>query len=672
MRAAFETGTDSSEIVYSRARLIDLLLAEHWAVQIGDLDHPEQIALVATGGYGRAELHPCSDIDLLILLNNRCRVEKYRSFVSKFVTLLWDAGLNVGHSVRTIAQCDREARNDITIATNLLESRLIAGPEPLFSEMQRRVGPNKAWSTERFFRAKLAEQQDRHRKYGETGYRLEPNLKESPGGLRDAQMIGWVAKSHFGVADPAKLLNRGFLNRQEYDELINARAFLWRIRVALHFLAGRSEDQLLFDHQRQLAPMLGFGNRKGRRGVEGFMRQYYRSVTTLRRLNEMLLQYFQEAILGRSGKIRPINERFQSRGGYLEARDSRLFEQQPSAMLELFLIMEQQRPKLEGVRAGTIRQLRNSLSLINAEFRADPVTSELFMAIFHQPKGVSHELQRMNRYGVMAAYIPEFDRVTGLMQHDLFHIYTVDEHTLILIRNLRRFAVPEWQHDLPTASGIFANLPKPQLLYLAGLFHDIGKGRGGDHSAIGARIATRFCRRHGLSFADAHLVSWLVGNHLKMSMVSQRQDISDPDVLAAFADLVGDSTRLDYLLLLTIADMRATNPNVWNDWKASLLFKLYDGTRRVLARGIGSAPDRQQRIRDLKAQALELIDSADNERARTQAFWRHLEDSYWLRHSPREMAWHGRVLAKRWGRTTLASSNKEGAGSTALLVYAPD
>ncbi|MGD8785395.1 MAG: [protein-PII] uridylyltransferase, partial [Thioalkalispiraceae bacterium] len=500
LKDRFLEGRSATELVYLRAQVVDVILQQAWLRFFPDGD--TNIALVAVGGYGRGELHPHSDIDIQILI--RKDPAPFHDAIIGFTTFLWDIGLEVGHSVRTIKDCVREARQDITVATNILESRLLIGAEDLFEEQQKKTSVKKIWPSKKFFAAKLEEQQARHQKFNDTTYNLEPNLKEGPGGLRDIQMIGWVAKRHFNATTLHDLVTHDFLTDDEYKILNEGEAFLWQIRFAMHIITGRREDRLLIDHQRALAKQFGYQDDFKNMAVEKFMKEYYRTVMELNRLNEMLLNLFQEEILiGKSlRKPKPLNKRFQVRNNFLEVVNDKIFKYYPFALLEVFLLMEQN-PKIKGVRANTIRLIRNNLQLIDNDFRDDLGCQTLFMEILRQPTGITHELRRMNRYGVLAAYLPIFGNIVGQMQHDLFHVYTVDEHTLMVIRNLRRFTVPEFKNEFPLCSDIIQTIPKQELLLLAGLFHDIAKGRGGSHAELGAKDAFTFCQRHQLSNYDS-------------------------------------------------------------------------------------------------------------------------------------------------------------------------
>ena len=658
-------------LVRDRARLVDLLLQTAWQTHVGE--HVREIALIAVGGYGRGELNLCSDIDILILLP-KSESASWQSHLEQFLTFMWDIGLEVGHSVRTIDDCQRESAADVSVATTLIESRLLSGPESLFDAMRRALGPERVWPTKDFFEAKVAEQTARHHRYYDTAYNLEPNVKSSPGGLRDIQTIGWVAKRYFGAESLDELVDHGFLTKGELRKLKTAQAYLWKIRFALHVLTKRREDRLLFDHQIKLAKMFGYEDATYTLAVEQFMQRYYRTAMDVSLLNEMLLQLFREAILfDASSEPLPVNPRFQIRNDYLEITNDEVFDRYPSALLEIFVVLEQN-PQVRGVRASTIRQLTRHLWLIDEEFRQHPRNHRLFSEILRAPVGVTHELRRMNLYGVLGRYIPAFGRIVGRMQYDLFHAYTVDAHTLFVVSNLRRLAMPKYDHELPELSRIMQSLPKQEIAYLAALFHDIAKGRGGDHSDLGAVDAEAFCLEQGLSRYDARLVAWLVRNHLVLSVTAQKKDISDPKVIYDFAKHVGDRNHLDYLYVLTVADVRGTNPKLWNNWKASLFAEFYERTKQALRRGLESPIDREELIAEIQAQAREMIAMTTLTAPKQQAVWRRFTDDYFLRHTPEEITWHTQMLADRdlADRTSLVSvEERSGRGGTGITTYTP-
>ncbi len=635
LRARFLAGDSVVGLVRARAALIDEVLIGLWREYL----EVTGVALVAVGGYGRGELHPHSDVDVMLLLPDTLP-DGAEDALSSFVTALWDIGLEIGHSARTLEQCREEAATDLTVVTTMMEARLLAGSADLFAAMQQVIAPQNMWPSDRFFEEKRKEQIARHHRYHDTAYNLEPNVKGSPGGLRDIQMIGWVAKRHFGAATLAELVAHNFLTPVQLQRLEDGQAFLWRIRFALHILTGRREDRLLFDHQKKLAEMLGYEDAVYTLAVEQLMQRYYRTVMELSRLNEMLLQLFEEAILmDPNAPAEPLNTRFQVKNGYLQTVDDDVFQRDPSALLELFLIL-QQKPELRGVSAFTVGLIKRNLHLIDDEFRLNPRNHRLFLQILRAPEGVTHELRRMNLYGVLGLYIPAFGRIVGRMQYDLFHAYTVDEHTLFVVSNLRRFALTRFDHEFPDCSEVMQNIEQPEIAYLSGLFHDIAKGRGGDHSELGAVDAEAFCLEHGLSKYEAGLVAWLVRHHLALSMTAQKKDIHDPAVLNEFATLVGDPLHLDYLYLLTVADVRATDPKLWNSWKAQLFRDLYILTRRALRRGLENPIDRELLLAEKQEKAREILLGRGIPDERIDRVWALLNEIYFLKHRVKEITWH--------------------------------
>lgn len=666
-------GAPATDIVTVHAWLVDQVLLLAWQEVSKAIEPRGRMSLVAVGGYGRGELHPYSDVDLLVLLAKNTNPNTL-DFVEKLVRFLWDIGLEVGHSVRTIKECVKEARNDITVATNLMESRLILGDPPLYAELEERIRPPKIWPARRFFEAKWREQIERHARFHDTAYNLEPHVKEGPGGLRDIQMIGWVAQRYFGTGDLKELVAHEFLTLEEHRTLIRGRNFLWRLRNALHFTAKRREDRLLFDYQREIAEDFGYQDRAGHLAVEQLMKRYYRTVKDLRLLNEILLQHFQEAILSPGRKrLDRINRRFRSRDGFLEVTNDNVFERYPFALLEAFLIL-QQNEDLRGIRAATIRLIRANLHRIGQDFRQDIRSRTLFMEILRAPGGQTHALREMNAYGILGAYIPAFGQVVGQMQHDLFHVYTVDAHLLFVVRNLRRLAIDRHKDELPLARQIMARLFKRHRLYLAGLFHDIAKGRGGDHSELGEQDAFDFCKRHDMSDYDAHFVAWLVRHHLTMSWVAQRKDISDPQVIHEFARIVGDQEHLDNLYLLTVADIRGTSPKVWNEWKGQLLSELYGATTRALNRGITAPLDLEMRLEELKREVFRELEASPDGKTATEKLWQLLSNDYLLRHSPQTLAWHAQCLntAAVTDLPLVAGRHQRESGTSHYLILAPD
>ncbi len=631
----FNEGDDIVSLVTDRAIFIDFILHYAWH----RFSWSNDISLIAVGGYGRSELHPKSDVDLLILM----REEKPEDLESTqaLLLLLWDIGLDIGHSVRTIEQCVEIATEDITVATNITESRTIVGSAQLGIELQKQTHPSRVWPADEFFIAKWEEQQARHNKHGNTEYNLEPNIKNAPGGLRDIQTLAWVAKRYFGVNTLKQLGAEEFFTEEEFALLLNGEEFLWRVRYGLHMIAKRPEERLLFDYQRQLAELFGYKDTDESLAVEQFMCKYYRVVLSLREVNDVLMHYLQEVVLDNNinATITPINSRFQARNGYIEVSHPGVFEETPSALLEVFVLMGNH-PELKGLRAETIRLIREHRGLINDEFRADPVNTALFIKLMSCKRGLVTQLKRMKRYNILGRYLPEFGKIIGQMQHDLFHIYTVDAHTLAVIQNMRRFGYANARVKFPVAADCYRKLPRQELLYIAGLYHDIAKGRGGDHATLGAVDAKDFCLKHGLSKRAAKLVAWLVDKHLLMSSVSQKQDTNDPDVINAFAQEMGDQVHLDYLYCLTVADINATNPTLWTSWRASLMRQLYAETKRALRRGLENPIDCQDWIEETQENAKNLLNEQGCDPTDVAKVWGYLGDDYFLRESAEDVAWH--------------------------------
>lgn len=675
LNARFAAGRNVRRLVEDRAWFVDNLLQQAW--EQFEWNEEADIALVAVGGYGRGELHPYSDIDLLILLEHADH-EVFRDSIERFLTLLWDIGLEVGQSVRSIEECAEQAQADLTVITNLMESRTIAGPERLRKRMLEVTAPDRMWPSKAFFLAKRAEQQARHYKYNDTEYNLEPNVKGSPGGLRDIQTILWVARRQYGTLNLQALAGQGFLLENEGDLLAASQEFLWKVRYALHMLAGRSEDRLLFDYQRRIAELLGYKDSDARLAIEALMQQYYRVVMRIAKLSDLIIQHFEEEILAADAGtcITPINTRFQLHDGYIEATAPHIFRRFPFAILEIFVLMAQN-SEIKGVRADTIRLLREHRHLIDDAFRHDLRNTSLFVELFKCEKGVHRNLRRMNRYGILGRYLPEFGHIVGQMQHDLYHIYTVDAHTLNLIKHLRKLQYTPVSEMFPLASKLMGRLPKPELIYMAGLYHDIGKGRNGDHSELGAIDAQAFCARHQLPPWDSHLIVWLVQNHLVMSTTAQRKDLSDPQVIHDFAQLMGDETHLDYLYVLTVADINATNPSLWNSWRASLLRQLYTETKRALRRGLENPLDREEQIRQTQAAALDTLVRGGTDQDDAEQLWSQLGDDYFLRHTSADVAWHTDAILQQpadGGPLVLIreTTQRDFEGGSQIFIYAPD
>ena len=670
LAARFEAGANVRDLVHDRARVVDETILAAWNHFIQPAQ--DEYALFAVGGYGRGELHPHSDIDLMILVPTT-EPGAMDEPISAFITFLWDIGLEVGHSVRTLDDCKQRASEDVQILTTLMEARVLADAPDSALALSRTLAPDQMWADAEFFRAKVKEQQQRHGRYHDTAYNLEPNIKSSPGGLRDIQTILWLAQRHLGAGSLDELVDHGFLTPGQLRLLNSGEEFLWRIRFGLHKLTGRREDRLLFDHQTKMASELGYEDATFTLAVEQLMQRYYRTVMDTSRLNEMLIQLFEESILlDEDAPAISLSPRFQARNGYLEAVNQDVFVREPSALLELFVLLEQNLD-LKGVNAHTISLIKQHLWLIDEEFRQNPRNHRLFLTILKAPQGVTRTLKNMNTYGVLGLYIPAFGRIVGRMQYDLFHAYTVDAHTLFVVENLRRLSLPRFDHELPECSRIMQSLAKPEIAYLAGLFHDIAKGRGGDHSALGAVDAEAFCLEHGMSDYDSRLVAWLVSHHLQLSITAQKRDLNDPEVITEFAKLVGDRTHLDYLYLLTVADVRGTNPQLWNAWKDSLFRELYISTRRALRRGLENPIDKEQLISQTQARAEKMLSQTDIDPQFWRDLWSRLSDEYFLRYQAEEIAWHAETLSQQppSEKLLVEISDELRGGSTAIMAYAP-
>jgi [protein-PII] uridylyltransferase len=639
LRAEYEEHGDAMRLLQSRCQQVDGVLQKLWA----SLDFPPGLALAAVGGYGRGELYPASDIDLLILLPQEPDVE-LAAQLERLVGHFWDIGLEIGHSVRTVDECLNEAKADITVETALIEARLLAGNAELFQEFQGRL--RDILDPQAFFEAKRLEQQERYLRFNETPYSLEPNCKDSPGGLRDLQVIFWIAQVAGYGTTWADLEKHGFLTREEMQHAENCEGFLRHLRITLHFTVGRREDRLLFDYQTAIAEQFGFKPNEAKRASEQLMQGYYRNAKAITLLNTILLQNIDAALSPESEQIpQPIDENFQAIGDLLDVRDEDVFDRSPAAILDSFLVM-QECTDLRGMTARTLRALWRARERITPEFRADRRHRTIFLKLFQSPRGVVHEFRRMNQLDILGGYLPAFGRIVGQMQHDLFHAYTVDQHILQVLRNLRRFTMAEFAHEYPLCSQIISDFDRHWLLYIAAIFHDIAKGRGGDHSELGMADAREFCELHGLSEADTELVVWLVGNHLVFSAVAQKEDLSDPDVITAFAARVKDTRHLEALYLLTHADIRGTSPKVWNHWKGKLLADLYYMTRHRLEQADEIQPAHGI-IADRQAEAMRLLRYFALSDTVHERLWNQLDTVYFLRHSAEEIAWHTRSLHYR-------------------------
>lgn len=655
------------ELVVARASFTDALLKHVW--RLLDLDKVNELTLCAVGGYGRGQLQLYSDIDLLILSNNKLPFDVLEK-ISAFITLLWDVKLEVGQSVRNIKETVQLAKQDITIATNLVESRALAGDLALFKQLKEKT--NKTWSSKAFFQAKLKEQHIRHAKFNDTSYNLEPNVKENPGCLRDIQNIGWVAKKHFKEYDGMTLIGHGYFTELEHAELIECRSNLWRIRFALHVIANRSENRLLFDYQPQVAALLNFG--EGKAAVEKMMKHMFRIVRRVSELNYMLLQRFSKDILGRRNLWKKqISEDFCIQGDLVVARHENCFEE-PVDILH-FLSLITRHPEIKALDGECLRLLRNARRTFQSTYYAEiPECREAFIELISNPRFFDLGWDLMHHFGILQAYLPEWDKIVGMMQFDLFHAYTVDEHTHRLVKHIRRYYTN--RDEFPRCSRIVRDLDEPQVIFLAAIFHDIAKGRGGDHSKLGARDVASFCQLHNVSKGNSEMIAWLVENHLLMSVVAQRRDIYDPDVVREFANQVKSQQHLELLYVLTLADIRATNNNLWNDWKSSLLRELYLLTQKALENGFECASTFEKRVIDHKKLASEILGQMGIAPSVYASFWANMNNDYFARFKPKQIAWHSQQISQREqlqeSEILVSASNSTSRAGTELLIYCRD
>lgn len=675
LQSQFIDGASISSLLLLRSKKIDDVLNQMWTECFSQKQI--EFSLIAVGGYGREEMHPHSDVDLLVLLAKAPEAEEEQK-LSDFVTQLWDLGLEIGHSVRTLDECFSEAKNDLTVITNLIESRYLAGNKDLFEEMKVRVSNDKLWDSKGFFKAKVIEQKTRYKRFGDTAYRVEPNLKEGPGGLRDLQTIGWIVIREYGIHSLKTLSEseaHDLLDPEEYKTLIEARNFLWQVRFVLHQLTGRKEDRLLFDHQRHLAHSFGFTSDENNASIEAFMQRYYRTITQLERLNEILLGLLREHILESANKeVRVISQFYLSQDNYLGLVDKDILMSHPHTFLEIFIIL-QMIPELKGLTPQTIRELRRNLHVIDDSFRNHVHIKQQFISILSEPKRVNFVLRRMNRYGILAAYIPAFANIVGRMQYDLFHAYTVDEHTLNVVRNIRVLSTKKGLKELPFCHNLFKKIKKPMLLVLAGIFHDIAKGRGGSHSELGAIDAQKFCIEHELGLEEIDLVSWLVEQHLQLSTTAQRKDINDPEVIGRFTQFVKTQERLDYLYLLTICDIKGTNPTLLNSWKHSLLKELYLNTTKSLQDTDNKSNIEliEQDIVEKKKEVIALLEKTRFNQQSCEIFWERFDDDYIFQYSSYLLARHIQEIGEQTESKHIVYIDKsENGESTELFIYTKD
>ncbi len=663
-RQSRPTASAATRLIRALARHVDGTLAGLWNAAA----MPSGAALLAVGGYGRGELFPHSDVDVLVLVAPGA-AQSAKAQIESFITACWDLGLEIGSAVRSVEECVEEARRDVTVQTALLEARFICGARRPFARF--RSATAEALEIRAFLRAKTLEMRQRHVKFEGTPYALEPNCKESPGGLRDLQVVIWIARAAGLGRTWSELAGKGLITPFEVNQLHKHEGSLRVIRAMLHAVAGRREDRLVFDLQTALAEAFGYKATKGQRSSEVLMHRYYWAAKAVTQLNQILMLNIEERISGsEQAPMRRINERFFDRSGTLEVARDDLYFENPHAILETFLVY-QQTPGLQGLSSRTLRALYTARNTMDARFRHDPLNRELFMDMLRQPSGTTHAFRLMNQTSVLGRYLWVFRRIVGRMQHDLFHVYTVDQHILMVLRNMRRFFIPEHAHEYPFCSQLASTWDAPWLLYVAALFHDVAKGRGGDHSELGAREARRFCRDHGIAKAETQLIEFLVKHHLTMSRIAQKEDLSDAEVIAGFARLMGTERRLTALYLLTVADIRGTSPKVWNAWKGKLLEDLYRLTLRALG---GARLNLDAEIEARKQEARGMLALRSALPGTEEPLWKTLEISYFARHDAADIAWHARELWRHLETqvpVVRARPSSVGDGLQ-VLVFAPD
>lgn len=659
---------DVKDLLIARAVFVDAILSKLWCQH--HLDE-FQVSLVAVGGYGRGELHPFSDIDILILTQPNIELELEEK-ISNFITQLWDIKLDIGQSVRSIKECIKQAIDDVTVATNLMEIRQITGNKSLTQQLLPLINEDVFWTSEKFFIAKREEQEKRHLQYHGAAYTLEPNLKASPGGLRDIQTIAWVAKRHFLADSLEELVEHQYLYPNELAELIEAQDYLWRMRFALHFVAKRSENRLLFDYQTDVAKMMGFGD-EGKAPVERMMKRFFRIIARVGELNTILLQRFKQEIIQdpEQANSKTINQDFELVDSLINTTNDRIF-MRPVKMIEMFLIIAQE-PEIKGIHSHTLRLMRNARRRLISGLIDYEQCRQIFMAIIKHPRGLGLAFNLMHRHGIIGSYLPSWRNIVGQMQFDLFHAYSVDEHSYRVVKNLYQFSQKEHNHKYPLCSKIMQKIRKPEVLYLAGIFHDIAKGRGGDHAKLGAVDALIFCQSHKMSNHDSKMVSWLVDKHLLMSVTAQRRDINDENVIRTFGNIVRDEAHLDYLYCLTVADMRATNESLWNSWKANLLNDLYFNTLRALRRGLSKPVETRSKIRENQQQATALLVETHVDEKALKSLWQEFRADYFLRYSPEQIARHcQRIVGHNREEPLVIISPKPYRGGTEVFVFAKE
>ena len=658
------------ELVENRSDFYDSLLIQLW--QEMGLSEQQGISLIAVGGYGRREMFPLSDLDFLILVEQTPSPE-IEEKITQFIQFLWDCGFEVGNSVRTLQQCESEGKQDITIATNLLEARFLTGNRPHFDALNELVKRADFWSKEDFFNAKVQEQIERYQRYHNTAYNLEPDIKYSPGGLRDLHLLYWVALRHSGALTLEAILQSGFIYPQEYQQLQESRAFLFKVRFALHLILKRYDNRLLFDRQIKVSELLGFRG-EGNQAVEKMMKCFFQALHRISLISNLLIQHYRENVLSsnQTTVIDQLDNDFQLINQCLCLRNSLVFQEKPERILDLFFYLTQY--EQADIHSNTLRQLQISLDQLSQKLCEIPAAREKFLRLFNQPNAIKRAFMPMHQYGVLTAYLPQWQAIEGLMQFDLFHIYTVDEHTLRVMLKLESFLSQESAQEHPIAHRIFSQFSDRTLLYIAALFHDIAKGRGGDHAELGAEDVANFAQLHGLDRREIDTLAWLVQSHLLMSITAQRRDIHDPEVVMNFAEAVQNQVRLDYLTCLTVADICATNSNLWNSWKRSLFASLYEFTGRQFVQGMKELLDYSEKSAENRKLAQQILtqDYSDIAPISIEQLWERCPEDYFVRNTPKQIAWHTSLLVDFAEALLVKISNRFSLGGTEVFIYCQD